>query len=168
MLGMSITVARTVELRPEEIAAGLRAALAESAALVETKVRQHTPQGVGGAASGARGSIFSETREAPGLFTAVVGSSLPYIEPLESGSKPHFPPPSALIPWVGRFLTLTQGQTAEGVAWAIAKTIAKRGTKGRHMFERGLREARPESARIFERAGLRIEARLVRTKGGSV
>lgn len=165
MISLAITI-KSVRLAPEEIPPAIRAFLSEAGALVEKCVRQDTPQGVGGTASGLRGSLFNELHESPGLFTEIIGSNLAYAEPVDAGTKPHFPPVAALIPWVEKFITLEHGETAESVAFLIARAIARRGTPAVRMFERGLEAAQSLLPAMAERLGLDIAARLVKPADG--
>lgn len=166
MIVAKFKITKSVTLDQEAIPQAIRSSLSEVGALVEKEVRQRTPQGVGGTQSGLRASIFAEQRESPGLFSEVIGSNLAYAEPVEFGTRPHFPPPAALIPWVEKFLSLREGQTAEGVAYLVARAISRRGTKGAHMFEAGLKTAKPRLTGIFERMGLRVATTLIKPKPG--
>lgn len=58
-------------------------------------------------------------------LTAEVGSDQKAAVWLEEGTRPHFPPPDALIPWVKRH------GLPPGTEWAIARKIAQRGTPPR-------------------------------------
>jgi hypothetical protein len=157
---LSITIT-TPTVRPELLRQAVRGALEESGAFVEAQVRQRTPQGVGGSASGLRASIFSEVRDSP--LQAVIGSNLPYALPVEFGSRPHFPPVQALIPWVQKFISLKNGETAEGVAFLIARAIARRGTPPREMFKSGFEGSQAAIVRIFETQVGRVSAELITT-----
>ena len=66
----------------------------------------------------------------------IFGNPLEHGEPVESGSKPHFPPVGPIKFWVEKQLGLS-GDEAESVAYAIAVTISRRGTKGAKMVEKG-------------------------------
>lgn len=75
-----------------------------------------------------------------------------YADPVETGTVPHFPPASALVPWVKQKLRVKDEKQALSIAFAIAKTIAKRGTRAVHMFDNALRQIEGELRGIFERA----------------
>lgn len=47
---------------------------------------------------------------------------------VEDGTKPHFPNPSNLVPWVKRVLGVA-ADDADDVAFAIARAISRRGTR---------------------------------------
>jgi hypothetical protein len=57
-----------------------------------------------------------------------------YAAPVEFGSRPHFPPVGALLLWVQKKMGAKNEKEALSIAFAIAKTIAKRGTPAAHMF----------------------------------
>jgi hypothetical protein len=73
-----------------------------------------------------------------------------YAAPVETGARPHMPPASALVPWVIRKLGADDETTAVSIAFAIAKTIARRGTQGHEMFDRAQPELEPMVAPILE------------------
>ena len=66
-----------------------------------------------------------------------------YAAPVETGARPHMPPPDSLLLWVEKKFGIDEEKEALSVAFAIAKTIAKRGTQGHQMFSRGLEELQP-------------------------
>lgn len=51
-----------------------------------------------------------------------------YASYVHDGTKPHFPNPSSLVPWVRRVLG-APAEEAEGIAFAIARAISRRGTR---------------------------------------
>jgi hypothetical protein len=73
-----------------------------------------------------------------------------YALPVEDGTRPHFPPPQALIPWVMRRFSPSSEKEALSIAWAIATNIKKRGTKGAHMFLHTEQRLEKEIVPIFE------------------
>lgn len=152
-----IEITKQPTVHPEELPRLVRAAFGESLPVVEMKVRANTPEGVMGS-SGLKGSIFSELREQPAFMTALTSSNLPHAAPVEFGRRAGsaMPPVSALIPWVEKFISLKQGETAKGVAFAIARYMAQRGSRawrssppGVRMFERGAEASVPLVERIF-------------------
>jgi len=83
----------------------------------------------------------SITYEAP-LYTSKgtmgrVGTNTMYARYMEEGTRPHFPPVSALKGWAKRVLG------NENLAYVVAKKIAQRGTKGRFYFKGALEYAQP-------------------------
>jgi len=160
---IQITIVRAPHVHPERLAPAIAAALAESGAVLEKEVGSRTPQGVGGAGSGLRASWFSELREGPFKSELVFGSSLAYAIPVEFGRRPgqRMPPIQALIPWVEKFLTLKEGETVEGVAFVIARSIARKGTFGAHMAYQGAEAALPQIERVFAEHVGEVSAQLI-------
>jgi hypothetical protein len=135
--------------QPRKLDAATRAtiypAVDEAGLLLQREVTQRTPVG---ATSAARGSIQQATEMVRGRHLEVRGqvtSALPYILPLEHGSRPHWAPIGPLKLWVKRKL----GEP-EGVAYAIRAAIAKRGTKGAHMFRDGVAASEGRIQRILK------------------
>lgn len=105
----------------------------ESGLLLEREVKERTPVGVHGAA-GLRGSVNSKSvRFGLERVETAVGTPLPYAVPVETGSRPHFPPLLPIQDWVESKLGLSP-EEARGVAFAIARKISKHGTEGKFMF----------------------------------
>lgn len=74
---------------------------------------------------------------------------LPYAKPLEFGSSPHFPPIQPLIPWV-ILRGLADFRSAESVAYAVAVSISKKGTKGKFMWKKIYQEKKREAKNFFK------------------
>lgn len=72
------------------------------------------------------------------------GEPRTYAPHVEFGTKPHFPPLEALATWARMHGT---------TPYVVARGIAKHGTEGRHMFERGYKWARKNSRRLTTRLG---------------
>ncbi len=142
----------------EEMAASLQEALL----LLEREIKDGTPVGVHGA-GGLRGSITHKLRgEAVDAGRGVAGdvfSPLNYAESVELGTKPHFPPIAPLQDWVEHKLGVDPNESA-AVAYLVARKIAKHGTKGAHMFEKGLSENSQQVVQILSAAVDRIATRL--------
>lgn len=97
------------------------------------------------------GAIFGEAHPAP-LYGGTVAVHPPadvYAAPVETGTRPHFPPVNALLLWVKKKFGV-KDEEAKGVAFAIARKIAARGTKGHHAFERGIQAEQPRITKIFQ------------------
>ena len=157
--------AEAPEIVVEELVAGMR----EATLLAEREVKENTPLGVGGAAAGLHAPIAArEPQVAGNAVIGVVATSAPHAIPVELGTRPHFPPIQPLEDWARVKLRVPAGE-ARGVAFAIAHKIAKEGTEGAFMFERGLAASRPQIERIFAARRGRIVERLARrssTSGG--
>jgi hypothetical protein len=74
-----------------------------------------------------------------------------YAAPVETGTRPHFPPPSALLPWVQKKFGFEDEKEALSMAFAVAKSIAKKGTSGHFMFQRALTELEPLAVPALEK-----------------
>jgi len=101
------------------------------------------------------GGIAFEMRDGPGMIgSAVVFAQPPggeYAGYVESGTGPHFPPPSALLLWVKKKFGVGDEKQALSIAFAVARGIARRGTLARGMFAAAFRQLVSEAAGILER-----------------
>ena len=156
-MNLHIAITKPLRLHPERMHEAALGAMHEGTTLLETFVRQRTPVGVGGT-SGLSGSIAGEVKDYGAKVEGIVGTPLAYALPVETGRSANrrMPPVSALIPWVERKLTIARGQTAKGVAFAIARYMAQRGSRswrqsppGERMFLRGFEAAEPIIEKIF-------------------
>ena len=73
-----------------------------------------------------------------GGLRAKVGTNLKYAQPVEFGSRPHWPPLKALQPWARRH-GFPGGKTG---AFLVARAIARKGTKPRSFLGKSLTESR--------------------------
>lgn len=69
-----------------------------------------------------------------------------YGRPVEEGTRPHFPNPDALRPWVERVLGV-RGPEARDKAFLIARTISRRGTRAQPYMQPA---AESKTSRLFE------------------
>ena len=85
-------------------------------------------------------AVYSEPKPSPAIggIVDVHPPADTYAAAVEYGTAPHMPPVEALFGWVQHKLRIEDRQESESIAWAIARTIEKRGTAGFHMFERAL------------------------------
>ena len=116
----------------------------------EQILAEHTPAGATGM---LKAGEFAELHSpAPNLveLVAVHPPASSYADPVEQGTQPHMPPTSGLVLWVKKKLGVADEKQALSVAFAIAKTIAKRGTKGAHMFEIAYNQVQGEAQGIIE------------------
>jgi hypothetical protein len=100
-------------------------------------------------------SITYNVSRGAGLGTATVFSQPPggdYASYVETGTGPHFPPIAPLLLWVQKRLGATDEKQATSIAFAIARTIAKRGVSGFGMFARAMQVLSGELQAIFENA----------------
>ena len=82
---------------------------------------------------------------------ARIGPNTKYARPLHDGSRPHFPPVAAIEAWARR-----HGMAGRG--YAIARAIARRGTKGRPWLRDALVASRSAVNGYWKIAGAQIEA----------
>ncbi|MBI1386284.1 MAG: hypothetical protein GC150_15365 [Rhizobiales bacterium] len=153
--------ARAFEMAPAIMAEEMARWATEGTFFLQREIVERTPLGVG-AGGGLAGSIQSEPAQV--LADAVIGvvaTSIGHAIPVELGSRPHFPPPAALEAWVAEKVALRAPDEIKSAALAVARKIAKHGTKGAFMFRDGLAAATPELERqatlAAERALTRIE-----------
>lgn len=140
------------------VSAGVENGLAVAAARGEQLVKQNITNPFDGrppaVSTGnlANSITFSLSREVS-LSRAVVFAAPPadvYADPVETGSRPHFPPPEALLLWVKKKFGATSEKQALSIAFAVARKIAKRGLKPFRMFARAMATLEPEIPGIFE------------------
>lgn len=79
---------------------------------------------------GATGKLKQSGRRKPADPNewVLVTFEAPWAAYVHQGTKPHFPPPQALVDWVEAVLGVPP-EEALRVAWAVCRTIARRGTK---------------------------------------
>lgn len=130
-------------------------AVAEADELLATQVEAYTEK-----ASGALAASYMHIEQVS--ETGVIGmvtSNLNYAEPVELGTRPHFPPIAALIDWVVQKLDVPE-KDARNVAYLVARKISREGTRPQLMFTRALEQQQPAVGNIFEAALDRFAARL--------
>lgn len=173
---ITIEITKRPTVHPAELPRLVQAAFGEAMPLIEKNVRAVTPRGVMGEA-GLAGSIFSELREQPTCMTSLTSSNLPHAAPVEFGRRAGaaMPPVAALMPWVERFITLKNGESVKGVAFAIARHMAQRGSRawrqsppGERMFARGAEASWPTVQLIFADRLRDGVVRLVTTDSGKM
>jgi hypothetical protein len=74
-----------------------------------------------------------------------------YADPVNYGARPHMPPVSALLPWVKLKFGVDDEKEATRIAFAIAINQAKKGMRGRLMFDRAQAIVEPQAVSIIER-----------------
>lgn len=115
--------------------------------LLERVVKLKTPVGAG--PTHLRDTIFQKVQRGAQAIIGILGTPCAYGEPVEMGTRPHFPPIAPIRHWVEKKLGIT-GKEAGSVAFLIARAISKRGTKGAAMFEEGFGENEADIIRILE------------------
>lgn len=162
----SVELIKAFHVAPDIVNEELVAATWEAELLLEREIKELTPVGVG-AGGGLRGSISArEPRTLADNVIGVVGTSAAHALPVEIGTRPHFPPIEPLQDWVEAKLGV--GDNASyGVAFMIARKIARRGTQGAHMFERAFEANRAQVQQIYARARTKIAKRMASGRGGA-
>ena len=92
-----------------------------------------------------RASLTPEVRPHGNDVWGIVGSNVTYAPYVETGTRPHWPPLSAVETWARR-----HGLTA----FVVARAIARRGTKAVHYLERAFRQ---NEGRIVDRIGKAVK-----------
>lgn len=100
-----------------------------------------------------RKSIHNEMYERGGIV-GETKTSIPYAMAVEKGSRPHWAPIGPLLLWAKRKLG------NEKAAYAVQRKIAKRGTKGWHMFARGFAKTKDKVGQLFGQANAKIIQKL--------
>ncbi len=142
---------------PGIINQGLIAAMYEATMLLERKVKERTPVGVGGAKGGLLSTIHSEVQKGGSVVKGIVATSSKYGEVREKGRTPgkKWPPEGTLIRWIELKLG-KHGSEAKSLEFVIRRKIGRKGFTGAYMFGRAFESHWPEVARIFNRAGYTI------------
>lgn len=104
----------------------MKRGLGRIAVFLEGEVRTRTRVDTGR----ARNSVNSVVDGQAIPEWAVIGSKLEYIEALEEGSEPHWPPVGALQPWARRH-GFPAGRSGD---FLVRRAISRTGTVGDHMF----------------------------------
>ena len=117
-----------------------------SAALdhLEEQVAVRTPVGATGNLRGGWGVTEPRLR-ASGMIVGQLGNPVSYGKTVEIGRKPGKPVPvtSSLKLWVKRVIGAPDKEV-EGISYAIAKSIERKGTKGAFMLRDGWDASLPE------------------------
>lgn len=88
-----------------------------------------------------RASIMPSVTSTGDSVRGVVGSNVKHAPFQELGTRPHWPPISALVRWAAR----------HGIsAYLVARAIARRGTKAIRYLERGFEENQHRIFQIFD------------------
>lgn len=157
---------------PEESRDARVAKITEGLNLFEREVVKRTPYGAG--PIHLRDTIHGEVNVSGKKVEGILGTPMEHGEPVEFGTKPHFPPTGPIQFWVERKLGLS-GEEAASAAFGIAMIISGKGkpkksrkrmskpgggTKGAHMFEKGFDEAESRVMKILSEISEDIVKRL--------
>lgn len=146
-IDMGAAVARLFRQYPQ-ISRDVRISkLTEALMLYEAAVKKGTPYGAG--PIHLRDSVHTRIAVTGEKVVGITGTLLEYGEPVEMGTKPHFPPIGPIQFWVENKLHI-EGKEARGVAFLIARAISKRGTKGAKMFAKSFKASRDKIVSILQ------------------
>ncbi len=141
-------------------------AMRDSTLLVQRSGRQYASVDTGR----WRASITPEVRVSHAEVVGVVGSNLVYAPFAHDGSRPHWPPISAIQAWVHRKgiggtvrgqgrVSRASSSVEAGIAYLIARRIARRGTKGDRALTRAIEDNQVAIKARIDRAVGRIVER---------
>ena len=136
----------------------MRRELTASLLLIEADAKQHVAQD-----TRALARSITHTIEGAGLdLTGRVGPSLNYGANVEFGRRAgaKMPPVDALLGWVVRHGLARNPRRARGVAFAIARKIARRGIPPRPYMATALERNLPDIRARFARIGVEVSASL--------
>ena len=135
---------RNFQKGPEYLYGALLTILRKSGRLLVPSVKSETPVGATGKLRNS--TIFQVIGRGRNMMMEIRQSAFSskgyaYGIAIRGGTKPHFPPVAALIPWVIKKLGITNEKEARSVAFVIARKISKVGTKANPYHERALRSS---------------------------
>lgn len=79
------------------------------------------------------GALVQSIKNQKSKLTSIVYSDVKHSVFVEYGTRPHFPPIEPILAWVKRKLHVPE-KRAKGVAYLVARKIAKQGTRARPFF----------------------------------
>jgi hypothetical protein len=130
----------------------LLTAMKKAVAKVEANVVPLVPIGVSG---NLRRSIHGKTNTVGSTIIGRVGSTMTreiYPEIMEFGRRPgRMPPPSALERWV-QIVLKVPAEEVKGVAFVVARSIGKKGIKGRAFMRKGWTKSKNSILGYFRKA----------------
>ncbi len=150
----------------ETVLGGLNRTLRKVGQLMVPALKDYTPVGAShhlrnkttaqliGTAEDMRLEIRQGARSDRGYF---------YGQAVRGGTRPHFPPYRALIPWVQAVLGVSAKQ-APSVAFLVARKISKRGTAANQYHVRALEANYGNIQRIVDEEGVAIVSHLANTE----
>jgi hypothetical protein len=133
------------KLTPEQmLGEPARAFLADGEKVLATNAAAEAPQDTGDLSK----SMVGEIDHALPPFWVRVGSTLPYAEFVETGTRPHWPPLAALQGWADR----------HGIpAFLVARAIAEHGTAPNPFMERAIEKSIPDLQVLLKKMARDIE-----------
>lgn len=120
----------------------------EAVGLTERTVVFYTPVGATAQLRQSIEGLVTETPDGVEGRVAATGPAMTYVDPVEFGSRPHWPPVEPIRFWVLRKLGVPVDEVP-GVAFLVSRKISRVGTPAFHMFEQGWLEAEPKVMSMF-------------------
>ena len=151
----------------EDVLASLNIALREIGKIMVPALQAATPIGatgrlrnttvfqVLGRAEDQRLEVRQAARSLNGYF---------YGGAVRGGTRPHFPPYRALIPWVIKKLSVSADE-APRVAFLVARKISRVGTKENPYHVDVVRKKMGDIEKIVTQAGIKVAVKLAQTGG---
>lgn len=125
IIGLNVTIANLKRINKQ--LSNLKKPMQKATGIVTASAKQNVPVDTGH----LQKRIMSMVSSSGNTTKGVVGSNVHYAPFMELGTRPHFPPVSALEGWASR-----HGMNA----FVVARTIARRGLKARLYMKRALDE----------------------------
>ena len=141
--------AASVGAYPQFVSQELTLAMDKALGLLEGAVSARTPVNFGHLKASIQGHILTPFPNLSGVVTTPKEYGIVMEEGRRAGAK--MPPVNAIKLWVVRKLGIPP-EEADGVAFVIARSIAKKGIEGRHMFKEGLEVSEPHINQLFNEA----------------
>lgn len=150
----------------DEFKVELERGMNESGLLLTTKAAAGTPVNYGLLRSAIvwpfgfelqQGALMDVVRGIVGAgdYPSVSGvSTSTYVDFVENNTRPHWAPIQPLKLWAIRKLG------DERIAYAVQRKIAKKGTRGKHMFRNAWRSGKGQVISIFQRVPEKVMTRL--------
>lgn len=147
---------------PEIINEQLTAAMYETTQFLQKKVKDLTPEGVGGAKVGLKATIYGEViGKGMPVIKGIVAHQSVYGEVIEKGRRAgkKMPPEGTLIRWIELKMGKSEGE-AKKIEFIVRRSIGKKGFLGAGMFEDALADNIFKVEEIFNHYGFSIVAAL--------
>lgn len=117
-------------------------------AVIKPNVKRYTPVGATGELHQGVEGIITTARDIVEGRVTVVGTAAGYVEPVEFGSVPHWPPVEPIRLWVRR-VKGTPPEEVPRVAFLVSRKISRIGTPAFKMFQQGWAESEPKVMSMF-------------------
>jgi hypothetical protein len=132
-------------------------AMGKAVAEVERQVVPRTPVNVGA----LRAAWSTRVSRGSQAIKGEIVNPKEYAIVMEKGRRPgaRMPPVDAIQFWVTRKFGVS-GKEARSIAFVIARSIGRKGIKGKFMLEKGFKAAEPTVRRVFEKVPETVFKRL--------